>query len=185
MATKKICTRCQERLAFCKNKCARCYYAVKRGNKSDFQRRLEQNVVVDGRYILGSKFIVDKEDFDRLQSYCWSDNGSGYGKNNKLGYLHRIICPHYKRVDHINQNTLDNRKENLREGWWINLLNTNKRPKPYPIYKNKQGLWFGQTKIEGKTFYVKASCNKQVVVEQIKDILGAHGRLQFYNLPTI
>lgn len=182
MMVKKVCERCNDRLAYCKNKCARCYYAVKRGFKSDFQRIQERNIVKNGQHFLGSKFLVDKDDFDRFKSFIWWNNGDGYAKHRKLGYLHRVICPQYKRVDHINRNTFDNRKENLREGHWINILNTEKRKKPLAVRKNRQGKWYGSVRVEGVTHYVRASNDKANVIEEVKKILVKNNRLSFYNI---
>lgn len=69
--------------------------------------------------------IIDKEDTDKICSHAW---GIYYSKNNKSFYvvnrlslkrtqlLHRVVtdCPIDLVVDHINHDTLDNRKENLR-----------------------------------------------------------------------
>jgi hypothetical protein len=63
--------------------------------------------------------LLDNEDFNFVSKYSWyaSTNPSGQVYfYNKLGRLHRIImnCPKDMVVDHINGDTLDNRKENLR-----------------------------------------------------------------------
>lgn len=59
---------------------------------------------------------VDNEDFDRLKDINWSYS-DGYAINHKLGSMHRYImnAPSNMLVDHKKlENTLDNRKENLR-----------------------------------------------------------------------
>lgn len=72
--------------------------------------------------------IIDDEDFDRVSQYKWQFDNYGYAtrvkhisgskKNRILQHfsLHRTImnCPKGKQVEHINGNSLDNRKENLR-----------------------------------------------------------------------
>lgn len=67
----------------------------------------------------GEEFWFDLEDYDLIKNYCWylSNNKyivTGSGKNTKL--LHRLItsCESNMVVDHINHNTMDNRKYNLR-----------------------------------------------------------------------
>ena len=59
---------------------------------------------------------VDNEDFDRLKSISWHYNFDGYAKSNTYGYMHRFIMntPEDMLTDHINHDTLDNRKSNLR-----------------------------------------------------------------------
>lgn len=69
-------------------------------------------------------FIIDSEDYNKIRNYCWC-NSNGYavaairGEKNKFIRMHRIImnCSDAQDdlvVDHINHNTLDNRKVNLR-----------------------------------------------------------------------
>lgn len=74
------------------------------------------------------EFLIDKEDFPRIKNFKWvsskKKNESPYCRayicSNKRVYnilLHRLITSfEYKIVDHINGNTLDNRKCNLRDG---------------------------------------------------------------------
>lgn len=67
---------------------------------------------------VGDRFLIDKEDIDRLKKYTWGIS-KGYGAttiNRKSLKMHRFImnCPDGFIVDHINHNKLDNRKCNLR-----------------------------------------------------------------------
>lgn len=70
---------------------------------------------------------VDDEDFDRLSRWSWSAKISRSGnvyaltvrttkKIQEHFQMHRVIidCPDDMQVDHINGDTLDNRRENLR-----------------------------------------------------------------------
>ena len=67
-------------------------------------------------------FYFDLEDYDKIKDYCWSEcNGYletkiGFTNPNVSLRFHRLVtdCPDNMVVDHINHNTLDNRKENLR-----------------------------------------------------------------------
>ena len=69
--------------------------------------------------IKGGIALVSKEDYDELSKYAWHQTDTGYAMgtiNNILKYMHRVIKnePKGKVVDHINENRLDNRRENLR-----------------------------------------------------------------------
>lgn len=69
-----------------------------------------------GKYVL-----VDDEDYDELSQYKWTD-AKGYafrwtGRPNRARiYMHRFLksAGEGQLVDHVNGDTLDNRKENLR-----------------------------------------------------------------------
>lgn len=74
----------------------------------------------------GEEFWFDLEDYDKIKDYTWNIKRDrekdaykyvvSTGKNGKRIFLHRLVtnCPKGKDVDHVNHNTLDNRKENLR-----------------------------------------------------------------------
>ena len=66
-------------------------------------------------------FYFDKEDYEKIQRYCWYKNRGGYliarNENGKQIRMHRFIMDCLDSnlvVDHINRITYDNRKSNLR-----------------------------------------------------------------------
>jgi hypothetical protein len=66
--------------------------------------------------------LVDDQDYEAVSSYKWHANfqhGSWYARRNvspgKIQSLHSFILPGIERIDHKNQNGLDNRRHNLRE----------------------------------------------------------------------
>ena len=77
--------------------------------------------------------IIDAEDEPRIRDWNWSagtgQNGSVYAIRGVAGrslFLHRAILDDSTSdvVDHINRDTLDCRKSNLRPAaWWQNIVN--------------------------------------------------------------
>lgn len=67
-----------------------------------------------------NKFMFDKQDYNLIKKYCWYENKAHYLltriNSRKQLLLHRLItnAPSGKCVDHINKNTFDNRRLNLR-----------------------------------------------------------------------
>jgi hypothetical protein len=64
----------------------------------------------------GEEFYFDKEDFELIKKYTWCiDSGYVQNGNTKLR-MHRLIMktPKGLETDHVNHNTVDNRKSNLR-----------------------------------------------------------------------
>jgi len=67
----------------------------------------------------GQEVYIDEEDYSFLSKFNWYNNGKGYALtsiNGKVIRMHRLLtnCDKNQEVDHINGNTLDNRKNNLR-----------------------------------------------------------------------
>lgn len=61
--------------------------------------------------------LVSEDDFEKLSGSRWQFD-HGYARSSVLGYMHRFILGLEKGdkriVDHINEDTSDNRRENLR-----------------------------------------------------------------------
>lgn len=82
----------------------------------------------------GMVAIVDDDDFERINKHKWYACKKGkqsirwYARrNSRAVYMHNEIMtpPHGMEIDHINGNTLDNRKSNLRPVTrYQNSLNT-------------------------------------------------------------
>lgn len=77
-------------------------------------------IPLSGKKGKGKFAIVDSEDFDKLNFYCWSISAKYYVGTKLLTgkqvLLHRFLLnvPKNVKIDHINRDPLDNRKSNLR-----------------------------------------------------------------------
>lgn len=124
--------------------------------------------------------IVDNEDFDWLITCKWNSTINKSGKpyaatatRNEAGkkttqLMHRVImnAPQGIFIDHINQNTLDNRKENLRFcGYSGNSRNRAKFSHKSSKYKGvswdkNAGKWKGSIYAEGKPLHLGMFSNE-------------------------
>ena len=124
----------------------------------------------------GKYALIDDEDYERISKYKWhyADylNGRGYAKTYNRGskpYLlrmHRFIlgAKGGEKVDHINQNTLDNRKLNLRFVTQSqNMMNMKPRRTNKSGYKGvcrvsnqayRHKPWLATTWKDGKQVYI-------------------------------
>lgn len=108
--------------------------------------------------------IVDDEDFERISRFKWSatkSDGKWYARRNHSGstvYLHRFILGITTRqyIDHINGNSLDNRRANLRIATNSqNGANTKKRTTNTSGYKG--------VKKAGRKWRATITCNYREV----------------------
>ena len=120
-------------------------------------------------------FYFDLDDYDKIKDYCWSDY-RGYIET-KIGStqchsslrVYRLImdCPDDMVVDHINHNTFDNRKENLR----ICTVSQNGMNQKLSL-RNKSG-------IKGVSFHKKSNKWRAIITVNQKQIsLGEFDNMQ-------
>ncbi|MFA6074017.1 MAG: hypothetical protein WC758_07920 [Candidatus Woesearchaeota archaeon] len=103
-----------------------------------------------------AKVIIDIEDIDKIKNYKWSLS-SDYARtciNKKTVRMHQLLlsAPDGKVVHHINHNTFDNRKKNLKIVF-PNENRSNNLPKDFPrIFDMRKDSPHLQVKGEPKTF---------------------------------
>lgn len=120
--------------------------------------------------------LIDLEDVDKVKDIKWYLS-HGYAKNSNSNLLiHRLVmdCPDDKVVDHINHNTLDNRKSNLRictkyENSKNAQLSKNNTSGTTGVYWNKlKNKWQAGIKVNYKQIHLGYFDTKEEAVEARK-----------------
>lgn len=119
--------------------------------------------------------LVDDEDYDKVINNLWyaaKDKKSYYAQRQirtetgrKTFHMHQVIMNTTERVDHINGDGLDNRKQNLR-------LATNQQNcmNVAPKHSNKTSKYKGVFKTRSGTFEIQIKINyKSRSVGRVKD----------------
>lgn len=97
--------------------------------------------------------LVDDEDFEHLSQFKWSYSGRyatrASGKAGKVLYMHREILgdPDGYEIDHINHDTLDNRRLNLRLATRTQNSRNSRSRSPDKTSKYKGVIWHSQKSI--------------------------------------
>ncbi|MDV3490970.1 AP2 domain-containing protein [Elizabethkingia anophelis] len=111
----------------------------------------------------GTEFKVDNDCFDLIKNINWSKS-RGYAYNSSIGFLHRYIFDNISDgyfIDHINGDTLDNRKQNLRicnikennHNRAGNLKNKTSKYKGV-CWNKKMNKWVANIACDGKIYYL-------------------------------
>ena len=183
------CSRCfaTKYCWFCKGLCGRCYTAKRNGSKIRPESLRARNFIRDGEGILtdknGLEWRVDIEDFDKCKKWLWSNRHDGYAENKILGYLHKFICPKFKVVDHKDRDTFNNHRSNLRDGWWINILNTKKRKVAASGYRGitkSRKYWEVRIAVKGKRIFLGLYDTIPEAVKALRAYTDKNGLSEFY-----
>jgi len=116
--------------------------------------------------------VIDVDDLDRINKYkLWHIADNGHNKyaytsiNNRIIMLHSLICKRtdkaIQEVDHIANNGLDNRRENLQiTTKQQNKLLTSIRRRVGLAFAKKENKWYAQIRINNK-IYIKGFITKE------------------------
>lgn len=118
-------------------------------------------ILLNRKYEEISRAIIDIEDIDKVKQYKWTMSKQRYVVSGAPDVmLHRLImnCPDELVVDHINHNTLDNRKVNLRV-CTISQNNMNREIRHisksgYIGVHSHYGSWAAKIKVNGKQIHL-------------------------------
>ncbi len=101
--------------------------------------------------------IIDREDFDKVKDHKWGLNSEGYVVSRidkKMVLLHRFLldCSRNKEADHINHNTINNSRNNLR----ICTRSQNNMNREFKgmSYNKRENKWMARIKIDGKQIFL-------------------------------
>ena len=127
-------------------------------NKNINEYKRENDYIV-GYTSKNKAFYLDIDDYDLIKEHCWNIDANGYvisKINGKSIKMHRLILNAKKNeiVDHINHNTSDNRKCNLR----IVTHSQNMQNKTPTSCLNINGVYYEQ---ETKKWRVYITKNKK------------------------
>ena|SRR3990167_1332048 len=127
--------------------------------------------------------IVDDEDFGWLINYSWCYSGNGYSQGTVSGKrisMHRLImgAPKGKVIDHINYDTLDNRRSNLRICTYSQNI-VNSRPRSASGYKGvdffkKLKKWRAKLKVDGATKHIGYFNSKEEAAKAYNEFAEKH-----------
>lgn len=142
----------------------------------------------------GKFAIIDDEDAERVNQFTWFFGPQGYaarqgerdGDKRTLIHLHRVImnAPATMQVDHINGDTLDNRKSNLRLCTHAeNVINRPGRPgeskyKGVSLDK-RRGRWYARHAKQHIGSFATEEEAAQAYDEFVKDKYGEFAWLNF------
>lgn len=173
---------------FCCDKCRREYF-----NTNKYIDKGDYFEIILKKYPQ-KHILIDKEDVEKCKKYTWT-LWNGYvstkikvNNKRKCLKLHRYLmnCPEDKVIDHINHNTLDNRKCNLRVCTQSdNVKNFIKRK------DNKTGFtgvykctgsksYFTNIKVNGKIVYLGCFKEKEQAIQVRKQ-----AEIKYWHKPQI
>lgn len=192
MKTHKKCSICESTLKVCNSAigflCGKHYIQYKRYGKILNRTKYDSNeievvkdcayiVLYDNKNIPIGKAIIDIKDIEIVKKFKWCLCKNGYVKNSNHKYLHRILLEEDKLyVDHINGNTLDNRRCNLRACTNAdNLKNRIKIPKNNTSgiigvrFRKDRNKWYAEIQYNGNKVNLGSFSNLEDAIKARKE----------------
>lgn len=134
--------------------------------------------------------VVDDKDFARVSKFRWyARRSSGkldlwYASKAKTSecqhtLMHRFLCPDWPRIDHVDNNGLNNRRRNLRPASYReNNQNARKREGALSKYKGvtyerRYGTWIARISVNGRNKYL-GSFPKEIAAARAYDRAAHH-----------
>lgn len=114
-------------------------------------------------YIKDKVVLIDTEDLDKIKNNIWHINNHGYAcyKRKSTVMLHSVVFTKIKGmdIDHINKNSLDNRKSNLRVVTHQENMRNMKKSKANTsghtgVYLHPCGKWMPAIRHNGKSIHL-------------------------------
>jgi hypothetical protein len=124
-----------------------------------------KEIPLHGKYANGRKALVDEELFADLDRSSWSVGNTGYARCTREGkqlLMHDLIfpAPPGMMVDHINQNKVDNRRQNLRHV--TKSQNMQNKPKLRNNTSGFKGVYYLRSGTRTKRWFAKLITDGQI-----------------------
>lgn len=142
--------------------------------------RKSNNIYFENYFLIkNNKILFDEEDKQKIKKHIWRIDNKGKGRkyirSNTAGHLHRYIlnanCN--RMIDHKNNNTFDNRKQNLR--FVTNSQNMLNRKKVSVSYRTDTRKWKADTMVNGKVFRLGYYNTEEEALQVKNDFLIRRG----------
>ncbi len=147
-----------------------------------------KTVTLNGKYVNGQSALIDDQDYDNFIESSWSVGNTGYPRCTRGGiqvFMHDLIMPVIPgmMVDHINQNKLDNQRDNLR--YVTKSQNMQNRPKQTNnttgskgVYYFKLGTrvnrWYAKLVVSGKVYQSDYVATKDEAIKLYEQLATKH-----------
>lgn len=124
----------------------------------------DNNVVHVKMFNSDKEMLCDLEDWEKLKELCWGVDGNDYARARNIStggniLFHQMVCipTEKEKPDHINRNTLDNRKRNLR------LADKSKNAMNSKLRSDNISGHKGVKRLSSGKYYARITVNKKEI----------------------